>query len=101
VGGARLEGWGSGSNFATRQLKRLEILSGMMPSYALHSHVTLKNPSTPCGENIILGCAWIKYQKCGSSRTRCVRSGVRLLVFHVGTWGFSLGEAKSRNLYTS
>jgi len=23
----------------------------------------------------------------------CVRSGVRLLVFHMGTWGFSLGEA--------
>jgi len=33
--------------------------------------------------------------------TRCVRSGVRLLIFHVGTWGFSLGEAKQRNLYTS
>jgi len=35
------------------------------------------------------------------SRTRCVRLGVQLLVFHMGTWGFSLGEAKQRNLYIS
>jgi len=34
------------------------------------------------------------------SRTRCVRSGVRLLIFHMGTWGFSLGEAERRRLYT-
>jgi len=39
------------------------------------------------------------YGQC--SRTRCVRSGVQLLVFHMGTWGFSLGEAKQRNLYIS
>jgi len=30
-----------------------------------------------------------------------VRSGVQLLVFHMGTWGFSLGEARQRNLYIS
>jgi len=30
-----------------------------------------------------------------------VRSGVQLLVFHMGTWGFSLGEANQRNLYIS
>jgi len=35
------------------------------------------------------------------SRTRCVRSGVQLLVFHMGTGGFSLGEAKQRNLFNS
>jgi len=27
--------------------------------------------------------------------------GVQLLVSHMGTWGFSLGEAKQRNLYIS
>jgi len=31
----------------------------------------------------------------------CVILGARLLIFHMGTWGFSLGEAKQRNLYTS
>jgi len=30
------------------------------------------------------------------SRTRCVRSGVQLLVFHMGTWGFSLGEFREK-----
>jgi len=27
----------------------------------------------------------------GSARTRCVRSGVRLLIFLMGTWGFLIG----------
>jgi len=30
------------------------------------------------------------YRQC--SRTRCVRSGVRLLIFHMGTWGFPWGR---------
>jgi len=34
-------------------------------------------------------------------RTRHYRSGVRLLIFHMGTWGFPLGEAKQRELYIS
>jgi len=36
-----------------------------------------------------------------ASLTRRVRSGVRLLVFHMGTRGSPLGEAIQRTLYTS
>jgi len=54
----------------------------------------------PCARSALLHshALFNLYGWCG--RTRCVRSGVRLLVFHMGTWGFPLGEAKQRSLYT-
>jgi len=72
----------------------------------IHHHMHLKKADLPFPSKVFTCPNFIYFSRelglvfmC--SRTRCVRSGVRLLIFHTGTWGFSLGEAKQRNLYTS
>jgi len=73
VGGGG-EGWGGGEGYNAS-------VHEMMLAYAEHMQ----------GDSIVTIAPGIAVLL---KRTRCVRSGVRLLIFHMGTWGFSLGEVK-------
>jgi len=75
--------------------------SGVSGGLEVRSRCRDRKPGPPPPPVTLIWSYHVQPLRVECIRTGCVRSGVRLLILNMGTWGFSLGEAKQRKWYTS